>query len=66
MKINFKISDITCDACIKLSSMALKKISGVKNAEVKSDGAASIEADKEITNEEITNALAKVDKKANF
>lgn len=66
MKINFKINNITCDACIKLSSMALKKIPGVKNVEVKSDGSASIESDKEITDEEIANALAKVDKKATF
>lgn len=65
-KINFKITDLTCDACIKLSSLSLKKIPGVKNVEVKSNGSASIEADKEITNEEIIAALAKVDKTAVF
>jgi len=66
MKITFKITDITCDACIKLSGMALKKIPGVKNVEVKSDGSAAVEADKEISHEEITAALAKVEKTAVF
>jgi copper chaperone CopZ len=66
MKINFKINEITCDACIKLSSMVLKKIPGVKNAEVASNGSSSIEADREITNEEITSALANVDKTVHF
>jgi copper chaperone CopZ len=66
MKKIFNITDITCDACIKLSSMALKKIPGVKNVEIVSNGSASVEADREITNEEITNALAKIDKTASF
>lgn len=66
MKTNFKINTITCDACVKLSSSALKKIPGVKNAEVKSDGSATVESDKEITKEEISSALAKVDKTAVF
>lgn len=66
MKKIFKIKDITCGVCVKLSAMALKKIPGVKNVEVDSNGSAAVEADKEITNEEITNALAKVDKTAAF
>lgn len=66
IKINFKITDISCDACIKLSGLSLKKIPGVKNVEIKSDGSASVEADKEITKEEIIAALAKADKTAVF
>jgi copper chaperone CopZ len=66
MKTNFKITNITCDACIKLSAMSLKKIPSVKNVEIKSDGSAMIESDKEIAKEEIENALSKVDKKALF
>ncbi|MDP3057598.1 MAG: hypothetical protein Q8N37_03720 [bacterium] len=66
MKTKFKINDITCDACIKLSSLALKKIPGVKNVEVESNGAAVVEADKEISREEIASALAKADKTASF
>jgi len=65
-KINFKITDITCDACIKLSSMALKKIPGVKSVEVESNGVAAVESDQEITKDEVKNALAKVDKKVTF
>lgn len=65
-KITFKITDITCDACIRLSSMALKKIPGVKSVEVKSDGSAAVETDKKISNEEIVAALAKVEKRAVF
>ena len=62
----FKIIDITCDACIKLSSMALKKIPGVKSVEIDRNGSTVVELDKEITKDEITNALAKVDKTVTF
>lgn len=65
-KINFKITDITCDACIKLSSMALKKIPGVKSVEIDRSGSTVVELDKEITKDEIITALAKVDKKVTF
>ncbi len=65
-KINFKITDITCDACIKLSSMALKKIPGVKSVEIDRNGSTAVELDKEITEDEIANALAKIDKKVTF
>ncbi len=66
MKMNFKITDITCGACIKLSELSLKKIPGVKKVEIESNGAAMIEADREITKEEISGALAKADKTASF
>lgn len=66
MRTNFKITNLTCDACVKISSMALKKLPGVKNVEIKEDGSALLESDKEITWEEIENALAKVDKKVSF
>jgi len=66
MNINFKITDITCNACLKISSLALKKIPGVRNVEISSTGAATIEADKEISRDEIKKALASVDKTADF
>ncbi len=66
MKINFKITDITCDACIKLSSMALKKIPGVKSVEIEKNGSVAIESEKGIAKEDIKNALAKVEKTALF
>jgi len=46
--------------------MALKKIPGVKNVEIENSGAAAVESDKEISKDEITSALAKVDKTASF
>lgn len=63
---NFKIADVHCDACVKLSVMALKKIPGVNKAEVESDGSAEVVSDREVSREEIVNALAAVDKKADF
>lgn len=66
VKINFKINDITCDACIKLSSLSLKKIPGVKSVEVESNGSAVVESDKEISKEEIVSALVKADKTVSF
>ncbi len=63
---NFKITNIACDACIKLSSMALKKIPGVKNVEINNNGAATVEADMGIGEKEIRKALASVEKTADF
>jgi copper chaperone CopZ len=65
-KKNFTITNITCDACIKISSMVLKKIPGVTSVEIDKDGKASIESEKEITEEEITNALKEVEKTVEF
>jgi copper chaperone CopZ len=65
-KINFKIMDITCDACIKLSAMSLKKMPGVKSVEIKSDGSAVLESENEIDKEEIINVLTKIDKTVIF
>jgi len=66
MQKNFIITNITCDACIKISSIALKKIPGVRNVEINKNGEAMIESEKEISQNEIENALSKVDKAVNF
>lgn len=66
MKKNFTITNIMCDACIKLSSIALKKIPGVKSVEIDQNGKTTIESENEITQGEIENALTKVDKTAAF
>jgi len=66
MKNNFTITNITCDACIKISSMVLKKIPGVTSVEIDKNGKASIESGREITEEEITNALKEVEKTVDF
>jgi copper chaperone CopZ len=65
-KINFTIIDITCDACIKLSAMALKKMPCVKSVEIKSDGSVTLESEKEIVKEKIIKVLTKIDKTAIF
>lgn len=66
MTVNFKITNLTCDACIKISSIALKKIPGVKNVEIKQDGQTAIESDREIAENEIEKSLSAVDKTASF
>jgi len=66
MKKNFTVTNITCDACIKLSSMVLKKIPGVTSVEIDKSGKASIESEREIAEEEITNALREVEKTVEF
>lgn len=64
MKTNFKITNIDCEACIKLSTSALKNLAGVKDVRIEKDGLGSIESDRDITWGEIEAALGAVDKKA--
>jgi len=60
---NFKITNLTCEACIKLSNMALKSLPGVKEVQVNFDsGDTKVVSEKEIAWEDIENSLAKVDK----
>jgi len=66
MKTNFKITNLVCDACVKISAAALRELPGVKSVEIGKDGSASLESDKEINWEEIENALANVDKRVSF
>ena len=66
MKTNFKITNIHCDACVKISNMALKKLPGVKSVEIAKDGSVALESDKEIYQEEIKNTIADVDKTVSF
>jgi len=63
MKTNFKITNLNCEACVKLSNMALKKISGVQKIEIDlASGNVELESDRELNWEEIKNNLAEVDK----
>lgn len=63
MLINFKITNITCEACIKLSKSALGSLPGVKNIAVNNDGLTTLESDTDISMAEIKEVLEKVDKK---
>lgn len=66
MQTTFKITNITCPACVKLSEMALKKIPGVTHVEVNLEtGATTVESEHDIK-DKIIPALKKVDKEAAF
>lgn len=59
----FKITNLDCEACIKLSEMALKGIDGVTNASVDlKSGIVEIESAKEISWDKIVEALKTVNK----
>ena len=63
-EIKFKITNVTCEACVKLSVMALKKLSGVNNVEVDfTTGFSKVQSNEVISLEEIEKALETVDKK---
>jgi len=59
----FKITNLDCKACIKLSEMALKGIDGVTSAKVDlKSGIAEVESTKEISWDKIVEALKTVNK----
>ncbi len=63
IKTNFKITNLDCEACIKLSTVALKKISGVQTVGIDlKTGATEVDSDQELNWEDIKNSLAEVDK----
>lgn len=63
MTINFKITNLTCGACVKLSEMALKKIPGVSAVKVDlATGAASIDSTAPIDWSAIVDTLQKIEK----
>lgn len=66
MLINFKISNITCDACIKLSKSALSSLPGIKKIEIDKNGLTTLESDDDISLAEIKETLEKVDKKVSL
>lgn len=59
----FRITNLTCDACVKLSTMALKKISGVTNVTIDpTSGETDVMSDHELAPRDITEALKSVGK----
>lgn len=64
-KNNFKITNLDCEACIKLSMMVLKKLPGVQtvNIDLKT-GLTEVESEQELNWDDIKNSLATVDKNA--
>lgn len=53
----FKISGFHCDACVKLSTMKIRKISDVHDVDITSDGVAKVCADRVIALDEISKSL---------
>lgn len=62
---NFKITNLTCEACIKLSETALKSLPGVADAKVNlKTGDTFVKSNRELGWEEIKNSLTEVGKTA--
>ena len=59
----FKITNVTCDACLKLSKVALNSLPGVKKIEIDKDGVTALETEQTVSFADIKEALEKVDKK---
>lgn len=53
----FKINGFHCDACVKLSTMKIKKISDVHDVTITADGKATVCAGRVIALDEILKAL---------
>lgn len=53
----FKISGFHCEACVKLSTMKIKKISDVHDVTITPDGVATVCAGRMIALDEISKAL---------
>lgn len=65
INLKFKIIDLECTACVKLCTLALQKIPGVKKVDINLEsGAADLAADREIAWPEIINSLESAGKHA--
>lgn len=51
METKFKINGFHCEACVKLATMKIQKMEGVKSVNIDKDGNSIVESDKDITNE---------------
>lgn len=56
-ELNFKINGFHCESCVKVSTMKIKKINGVENLSIGSDGTANLSSNRLITLEDIALAL---------
>ena len=62
---NFRITNLTCEACIKLSTMALKNIPGVSDVNIDlGSGRSQLQSSDITTWDQITVALQSVGKNA--
>ncbi|MFA6423771.1 MAG: heavy metal-associated domain-containing protein [Candidatus Magasanikbacteria bacterium] len=64
-KLNFKITNLDCEACIKLSTSALKTLSSVQTVKIDlKSGLAEVESNQELNWEDVKKSLAEVSKNA--
>ncbi len=63
----FKITNLTCGACVKLSESVLSKIDGVVSVAIDlSTGLGQLQSARVITKDEMSNALKSVSKEVLF
>lgn len=63
IKTNFKITNLDCEACIKLSTSALKSLPGVQTVSIDlKTGAVAVESDQELNWEDVKHCLDEVGK----
>lgn len=63
--IKFRITNLECEACVRLSTMALQKIPGVNKVDINlSDGISSLENDQKVDWQTIKIALEDIGKTA--
>lgn len=63
--INFKITNLTCEACVRLSTMALKTIPGVSDINIDLKlGNASLKSSQDTSWDQVSSALQSVEKNA--
>lgn len=55
--LNFQVSGLHCEACVKLITLKVKQISGVTDFSVSSDGEAKLTANREVNLNEVQDAL---------
>lgn len=63
METTFKITNITCEACVQLSTEVLQELAGVESVHINiQTGESSVQANRVVPFEEIQTALAEVEK----
>jgi copper chaperone CopZ len=56
-ELNFKINGFHCESCVKVSTMKIKKISGVESVAIEPDGRAKVVSTVALTLDDITKSL---------
>jgi copper chaperone CopZ len=57
-EIKFKVNGFHCESCVKLATMKIRKIGGVESVDIKDNGEATINANREVSFEELSEAVA--------